>query len=505
MSIERSLYLRDLKKLKNFRPWPVIQKIAQERKLKVYLVGGAIRDLLLRKPYIKDFDFLVKGETKAFVSEIAKRLATSYFPLDESWGIWRLIFKEGKRKWVMDFSSMHADHIELDLQQRDFTINSMALDLTPLSNEQSLSIIDPLKGLQDLEKRILRVNAENSFLKDPLRMLRAFRLAAHLNLRIEENTLCLIKKNKNLLRQSAAERIRAEFFALLNEKQAASFLRSLFQVGILEVLFPEIQSWVDLPQGPHHDFYLLEHAFQTVAAAEFILAHLADIFPAQAQALRDNFAELIEEGITRQALFKFGAFFHDSGKAVTYSFSPEEKIPRFFDHDQKGKIINEQVCQRLKLSRQAAKLVTEMTGQHMRILGLAQLSQVTPRAKYRFFRDLGKGGIEVAILSLADKMAARRIKFQWPQPADTPDDLARVTKLVLELIHYYYVDFQPQKKRLFLDGEEIMATFGMSPGKKVGELLTRLREAENAGLIKSKEEAWDFLKTELSSEGSKIV
>ncbi|MGC8811946.1 MAG: HD domain-containing protein, partial [bacterium] len=464
------------------------------------LVGGAIRDLFFKKPFIKDFDFLVKGETKTLVSEIAKELAIPYFPLDESWGIWRLIFKEGKRKWTMDFSSMHADQIELDLQQRDFTINSMALDLSSLAKGQPISIIDPLNGLHDLEQRILRVNAEDSFRKDPLRMLRAFRLAANLNLRIEENTLCLIKKNKKLLPQSAAERIRAEFFALLNEQQAASFLRSLFQVGILEVLFPEIQSWADFPQGPHHDFYLLEHAFQTVAAVEFILAHLADIFPARAKALQDNFAELVEEGVTRQALLKFGAFFHDSGKPVTYSFTPVEKIPRFLDHDQKGKTINEQICQRLKLSRQAIKLVTDMTGQHMRILGLAQLSQVTPRAKYRFFRDLGKGGIEIAILSLADKMAARRIKFQWPQPADTPDDLSRVTKLVLELIHYYYVDFQPQKKKLFLDGQEIMATFGLPPGKKVGELLTRLREAEDAGLIQSKEEAWQFLKIEQSRE-----
>lgn len=492
---ERCLYLGDLKNLKEFRVCQLIQKIASNRKVKVYLVGGALRDLLLKKPLIRDFDFLVKGETKALVSEIAKQMAISYFPLDESWGIWRLIFKEGKRKWGMDFSSMHADRIELDLQQRDFTINSIALDLTHFFNEQTISLIDPLNGLEDLEKRILRVNAEDSFRKDPLRMLRAFRFAANLNLRIEENTICLIKKNKNLLPKSAAERIRAEFFALLNEKKAAFFLRSLFQVGILEELFPEIKSWADLPQGPHHDFCLLEHAFQTVAAGDFILAHLADIFPAHAKALRNNLGELMEEGITRQALFKFGAFFHDSGKSVSYTVTQEEKAPPFFDHDQKGKTINEQICQRLKLSRQATKLVTDMTGQHMRILGLAQLPQVTPRAKYRFFRDLGKGGIDIALLSLADKMAARWIKFQWPQPDSTPADLLRVTKLVLELIDYYYKDFQVQEKRLFLDGREIMAAFGLPPGKKVGELLTRLREAENAGLIQSKEEAWQFLKS----------
>ncbi len=495
MPKEKFLYLTTLKKLKNFKPWHIIQKIAQERKAKVYLVGGALRDLLLKKPLSKDFDFLVKGETKILVSEIAKQRAVSYFPLDESWGIWRLIFKEGKRKWVMDFSSMHGDFIEHDLQQRDFTINSMALDLDQLLNGQTISIIDPLNGLQDLEKGILRVNAEDSFRKDPLRMLRAFRLAANLNLRIEENTLCLIKNNKDLLPKSAVERIRAELFALLNEKNAAFFLRSLFRVGILERLFPEIKSWADLPQGPHHDFYLLEHAFQTVAAADFILAKLADIFPAYAKALRNNFSELIEEGVTRQALFKFGAFIHDSGKSVTYSITPGEKVTRFFDHDQKGKIINEQICQRLKLSRQATKLITDMTGQHMRILGLAQLPQVTLRAKYRFFRDLGKGGIDIAILSLADKMAARRTKFQWPQSQETPDDLLKVTKLVLELIDYFYKDFHPQKKKLFLDGREIMAAFGLPPGKKVGELLARLREAENAGLIQSKEEAWEFLKS----------
>ncbi len=494
MTTAKLLSLRDLKNLPNFEIWLLIQEIAQRRKVKVYLVGGALRDIFLQKPLSKDIDFLVEGETRGLVRELAQKIAAPCFPLDESVGIWRLVFKRGRKKWMMDFSSMQAGHIELDLRQRDFTINSMALNLTHLSDKPAISVIDPLHGLQDLKQRVLRVNAEDTFLKDPLRMLRAFRLAASLKLRIEENTINLIKQNKNLLRQSAAERMRMEFFALLNEKRATFFLRSLFQVGLLEELFPEIKSWTTLPQGPHHDFYLLEHAFQTVAAAEFILARLTHIFPAQAKSLKEYFAALIEEGVSRQALFKFGAFFHDSGKTVTYSLAPETTNPRFLDHDQEGKKINGQVCQRLKLSRQAARHIAEMTGQHMRILGLAQLPQITPRAKYRFFRALGKGGIEVALLSLADKMAARRIKFQWPQPLDTPDDLLRVTRLVLELIRYYYEDFQPQKKELLVDGQEIMQAFGLSPGRKVGEMLARLREAENAGLIQTKEEAWEFLK-----------
>lgn len=493
--------LENLKVLRHCRLIKIVQEIAQKRQEEVYLVGGVLRDLLLKRPWGRDFDFLIRGNVPELGKEINGQLAGHFFPLDEASGIWRLVWRKGKESFTLDFSSLRDKEIEQDLVQRDFTINSLALNLTSFFSAEVPSLIDPENGLTDLKQKILRVNSENSFRADPLRMLRAYRLAAQLNLRIEEQTLSLIKKNKSLLGQTAKERVRIELFALLNENHAASFLRALFQSGILKELFPEIERWEDLPPGPKHDFFLLDHALRTVAAAEFLLTHLPEIFPAEAPALTNYFNEFVEEGLSRKALFKFMAFFHDSGKPAAYSLSSEESSPRFFDHDQKGKNINFHICQRMKMSRRSTRLIVDVTAHHMRILSLAQLSEVTPRAKFRFFQDLKKSGLEVALLALADKLASRKIKFTWPLPADFPEEILRVAKVSQELIRYYFEDFVPQKKKLLLDGREIMKALSLPPSKKIGELLALLREAENTGLIQTKAEALEFLKNIDFSKG----
>jgi poly(A) polymerase len=323
-------------------------------------------------------------------------------------------------------------------------------------------------------------------------MLRAFRLIHTLGLKVEENTLKLIQKNKKLILRSAWERIRSEFFAGLGEMEAGRFLRDLHQSGLLEVIFPEVQGWESFEQGTHQPH--LEHAVRTVEGGEVIFAQIRELYPSYASLLVQHFSSIIEEGISREALFKFVAFLHDSGKPGTGSFSPDGQCVRFLDHDQEGQRINLLIAQRMKLSRKSVRIISELTRQHMRILSLAKTEGVTSRAKYCFFRDLGKEGIEAIFLALSDGLASKPIRLGWPLDLELPDEQRKIKEVAEELLRYYYEEFSQQPPRPLLDGREVMEALGLPSGEEVGRLLNRLREAEIAGKVQTREEALEFLK-----------
>jgi poly(A) polymerase len=233
---------------------------------------------------------------------------------------------------------------------------------------------------------------------------------------------------------------------------------------------------------------------RTVEAGEIILAHLQDLYPSYGKILGQHSSSTIEEGISREALFKFVAFLHDSGKPATGSTSPDGPTVRFLDHDQEGQRINLRIAQRMKLSRKAVRIISELTRQHMRILSLAKTREVTSRAKYRFFRDLGNEGIDMIFLTLADGLASTPVTLGWPLIRELPGDLKKIKEVAEELLRYYFEEFLPKPPRPLFDGMEIMRALGIPPGEEVGRLLERLREAEIGGKVRTREEALEFLK-----------
>jgi hypothetical protein len=280
----------------------------------------------------------------------------------------------------------------------------------------------------------------------------------------------------------------------LHENQAAHFLRDLYQIGLLGELFPEIGGWEPLSQGPHSDFPLLEHAFRTVETGEFILAHLRDFSSPEAQALEQHFDQILEEGISRKALFKFACFFHDSGKPHTRTQGPEATVFRFLDHDQEGQRVNDRLARRLKLSRRSLRILSEMTRQHMRLASLAKGGAITPRAKYRFFRDTGKEGLDLVLLSLANAMGSRNLPLSF-DPFQAPSgDLGKILEAGRELWRYYYEDFSPKPAGPLLNGKEIMKALRLKQSPLVGRLLGMLKEAEVSDRVRSREEALEFIK-----------
>ena len=484
----------EIKLLKKSKILEAVRRLTQRRKEEVYLVGGAIRDLLLKRPLGKDFDFAVMGDVESLVKEVAREIGGHAFSLDEAFGTWRVILKKKKKRTELDFSAIQGKDIIADLRQRDFTVNSLAIDLQSLALPGDPCFIDPLDGWGDLKRKILRANSEESLRRDPLRMLRAFRFASTLKFSVEEETLKMIHRNKDLIRRSAGERIRAEFFMALGEEGAGSFLRKLYQASLLGEIFPEVRGWENIDLGTDRALSLLDHALRTLEAAEFIFFHLEDLYPSCFDILKNHFSQNEEEGISRRALFKFTAFFHDSGKAAVTSQDGGTGAPRFLDHDREGEKINMAIGRRLKLSRRSLRIISDLTRQHMRIHSLVKAQEVTGRAKYRFFQDLGRDGIDLAILAFSNAVALSLFPLRWPFPPGMGGEVKKIQKLTEALLRYYFEEFTRHPGKPLLTGKQIMETLGIPQGELVGTLLNKLREAEISGQVRTRGEALKFLK-----------
>ncbi len=491
MWVRRIVELRTLKK---FRMLEEIRRLTHKKKEEVYLVGGAVRDYFLGRPLGKDFDFVTRGDAECLAKEVAQEMGGHAFPLDETFGTWRVVLKKKRKKTELDFSRLQGKDITADLRQRDFTVNSIAIHLKDLARPGDPCFIDPLGGMMDIRKGILRANSEESLRQDPLRMLRAFRFASTLKFSVEEETLGSIRRNRDLIRCSAGERIRTELFTALGEEGAGLFLRKLHQTGLLGEIFPEVRGWENLDLGTGRPISLLDHAQRMVEVAECILIHLGQLYPSCFDILKNHFSQNEEEGIPRKALFKFIAFFHDSGKAAMGPQGQGQGSPRFLDHDQEGSKINSAIGRRLKLSRRSVRIISELTRQHMRIKGLAKVQELTGRAKYRFFQDLGREGLDLAILSLAHALTSSEVELKWPLVLEMNEEAKKIKEIANDLLRFYTDEFNQKSAQPLVDGEEIMKALGISQGKVVGTLLNRVKEGEISGRIRTKEDALEFLK-----------
>lgn len=301
---------------------------------KGYIVGGAIRDILLGlKP--KDVDFATN-----LSYETLKTLFSEYTPKEtgKSFGVLRIRinnidyeiakFREdiyGKEKKVS-----FVDDIKNDLARRDFTINAMAYN-------QKEGIIDLYNGQKDIENRIINFigNAEERIIEDPLRVLRAFRFMSRLDFSLSENTIEAIKKQKDLLKNIPEERITMEFSKLLLGENIKNTLTLMKDTGVLELIIPEFKATYDFNQcNPHHNLDLFNHIINVVSKV-----------PADLE-------------------LRYTALLHDIAKPIVQTFD-EEGIAHYKTHEIVGADMARDILTRLKLPVKLIDTVVEIIKKHM--------------------------------------------------------------------------------------------------------------------------------------------
>lgn len=493
----------------------------------LWLVGGAVRDALAGHP-LHDIDICVAGDAVPVARRCANMIGGTVGIIDLT-GIVRVTLpslseRPSAAPWQLDFASMQGASVEEDLRRRDFTINAMALPLTEAtlpSLWQSLpaavwdALIDPCGGRADLAARRLRLASDHALDADPVRVLRAARLATALECDVDENLIAVARSVAPQLAEMPPERILAELYAMLAQPNGTCAMRALDRLGALTVLVPPLIPCRGLQQGRLHYWDVFDHTLEVIDAVDRVVTLLEvgltqptmpgvpdaeghvphpeslDLGGQNARVLAWLRAPLAE-GQTRLTMLKVAALFHDVGKPSTRGVRENGDI-HFYGHAEAGVPITAPVLRGWRMGRIARRFVTSVVACHMRPGQIAGPQGLTDKAARYFFRDAGDAGIDVAVFSLADHLAV-----YGPRPL-TRFWLAHYGA-VAELVRRAYLEPERVLPARLIDGNDLIARFGLTHGPEIGRILAAVDAAQLDGTIATRAEALALVAYLLGSE-----
>src|SRR2546425_583057 len=449
------------------------------------LVGGGVREAWLgRRPgRAVGLGVAVPAGALDLARRVAERLRGAFVPLAPERGTGRVV-APGVRLDVTDF---RGPTLAADLAARDFTVNALAVSVRELVTRGRAPIVDPTGGLADLRARRLRAPGPRVLAEDPLRALRGVRLEAALALRLTPGTVAAIRAVAPALAAVSVERVRDELLAMLALPDATRAFRRADALGLLGVLLPEVEPMRATAQPAPHRFPVLEHSLRAMAGADRVLARLDALEPF-GEELRAHMDEPLGGGVTRGPVLKLAALLHDVAKPETRRVV--EGRVRFFEHDLVGAERVRAIGRRLRLPERAVGVLERLVRHHLRPMHLGATDRVTPRARYRFYRDLREDTQDLLLLALADAAAVT---------GASPLRVWRHAALIRDLLGGWEEQQAVEAAPPLLRGEDVMTRLGLAPGPAVGRLLVRVREAQALGRVATREEALAYLDS-LSAE-----
>ncbi len=450
---------------------PIFEKISkatQELGKESYVIGGYIRDYLLKRGTPKDIDIVAVGEGIKLAKKVAdllpgkpqvkvfKNFGTAMIKHRgkelEFVGARKESYQRHSRKPIVETGTLQDDQ-----KRRDFTINALALSLQP---GEFGKLLDPFDGLKDLENKILRtpLDPDITYSDDPLRMMRAIRFACQLNFTIHPESLRAITDNRERINIISKERIVDELHKILACDKPSDGLRLLHETGLLPIILPELNALqgIEEVEGQRHkdNFW---HTLEVV----------------------DNIAKTTDD-----LWLRWSALLHDIGKAPTKKFDP--KIGwTFHGHEYVGSKMVYKLFKRLRMPQnEKMKFVQKMVRMSSRPIILSE-DHVTDSAVRRLVFDAGEHVDDLMTLCEADittknprKQRRYRRNFQL------------VRQKIVEVEERDRIrNFQP-----LISGDDIMNAFGLKPCREIGVIKEAIKEAILEGEIPNERQpAYDFM------------
>jgi len=429
---------------------------------RLYLVGGAVRDILLQKPG-RDFDLVCDFDPRNIARPFANLQKGAYYLLDSQRNTCRVIlYEQNGRRVFYDFARMQGDELEIDLSRRDFTINAMAIDL-----QSPKKIIDPLGGAADLKEKVLRACSDSSFADDPVRVIRAVRYAVALNLAIDPRTLDALKAAVPLLSRISRERTRDELLKVLDSGRPDVGLRLLSRLDILnEAQMGTLESEIS-------------KAAARCGALEALFAELEGIGTRESAQAMPMAAYLLRLGRFKDPCLAYLHSANDSARtrrvldllAAWISDYPQAKFA--------------QVLEVLSLSNDENEHLHRM--RDFRIL-LEELDGVPDRRQiYRFFK---RTTIDSCFIWLADLLSA-------PPTVNSSQDWLEALEKCEVLMDAWVNQPEVLSPIPLLNGTEIMQMFNLPPGRQLGKILDDLLEEQAAGTVNTRTKAVQWLQSQI--------
>jgi len=456
-----------MKEALNHKIFHLIGDAADELSFETYLIGGYVRDIILKRKEPKDIDIVAVGSGIELAQKVAEKLGGKKVNVFKNFGTAQIVHEDlelefvGARKESYSRDSrkpiVENGSREDDQKRRDFTINALALSLNKSNYGEML---DPFNGIQDLEDGIIRtpLDPQITFSDDPLRMMRAIRFATQLDFWIEDKCLQAISDQHERLKIISMERIVEELHKIMAAPKPSKGLILLYQTGLLQHFLPEVVALqgVEEIEGQSHkdNFY---HTAQVV----------------------DNVAER-----SNNLWLRYAALFHDIGKPPTKRFVKGTGWT-FHNHEFIGSKMVYKVFKRLKLPLgEARKYVQKMVLLSSRPQAVAE-DQATDSAARRLLFDAGEDIDELMILCESDLTTRNERKKQ--KYLNKYLEVRNRLKEVEEKDRLR--NFQPP-----VDGAEIMELFNLKPGREIGLLKTAVKDAILDGAIENdRQQALNFL------------
>ncbi len=431
-----------------------------------YLVGGAVRDRILGRE-IQDFDFVTSIDPRVLACRVADELGAAFFVMDATRFTSRVIYRESSEKQlVMDFSGLQGN-LDQDLRARDFTINAMVINLNCPDQ-----IIDPLGGGRDLQGRWLRPCSHESFVNDPVRVIRAARYAAELELKIEPSTARMIEQVVNSLGTVSLERKRDELFKILDCTNGFAAISLLRKFSIL----PEMELSFDINQSNQYRVYeILELIVSSRKKRKGSDFFVAAAFGSAISSLKNDLAKYFERRNPNG---------HSNFQVDKFSLLLPEKYDNFLNDSRLLSVLSNDELAVIRILRDYHEITLEL---------LESDEGLEKRTCYRFYKKTGKTGLDLILLCLAEiasKPAAEVEQHKW---------LAILNKSTILMDSWISHPETTQPKPL-VNGDEIMSCFNLQAGPLIGELLERLIEEQAAGIIDQRENALSWIQEQLKNK-----
>jgi poly(A) polymerase len=441
--------------------------------LDAWIAGGAVRDAALGRE-VTDLDLAVAGDPGQAAKAIARAGDGHAFELSAEFATWRAVARD--HRWQVDATALRGETIEADLAARDFTLGAIAV---PLAGGEP---IDPYDGIGDLRRRLLRIVSEECFSADPLRLLRAARLATDLGLELDLATAALAREQAQLAAEPAGERQLGELRRLIGGPDPLRGVALLDELGIAAAVLPELAALRGVEQGPNHHLDVHGHTLAVLERTLEVESDLERFAGERAAETRELLDEPLADEMTRGTALRFGALLHDVGKPATRG--ERDGYVTFIGHDSVGAEIVGGICHRLRASGRLSRHLQALTLHHLRLGFLVHQAPLPPRSVHEYLRATQPVAADVTLLTVADRLSARGSgPFATDEAIEAHLDLAR--QMLAAALDWHH-EGPPEP---LLRGDELAAELGIAHGPELGDLLAELEAAQYAGEVTTREGA----------------